>query len=64
MNKNEKKTEGEARSFSRRNFLGTVGAAAAAFTIVPNHVLAGRGKRQPSDTVNVAGIGVGAQGGW
>jgi predicted dehydrogenase len=48
---------------SRRNFIGTVGAAAAAFTIVPNHVIAGRGKMQPSDTLNVAGIGVGSQGG-
>jgi hypothetical protein len=48
---------------SRRNFIGTVGAAAAAFTIVPNHVLAGKGRMQPSDTVNVAGIGVGSQGG-
>jgi len=53
----------ESKSYSRRSFLGTVGAAAAAFTIVPNHVLAGRGRMQPSDTVNVAGIGIGSQGG-
>ncbi len=50
------------RHYSRRNFIGTVGAAAGAFTIVPRNVMAGRGHRQPSDTVNVAGIGVGAQG--
>ena len=52
-----------AKYLSRRNFLGTMGAATAAFTIVPNHVIAGRGRMQPSDTVNVAGIGVGSQGG-
>ncbi len=47
---------------SRRNFLGRAAGTAAAFTIVPNRVMAGMGHRQPSDTVNVAGIGVGAQG--
>lgn len=51
------------KSLSRRSFLGTVGVATTAFTIIPSHVLAGRGYRQPSDTINVAGIGVGAQGG-
>ncbi|MBN2480375.1 MAG: Gfo/Idh/MocA family oxidoreductase [Bacteroidales bacterium] len=56
-------SKNEIKNLSRRNFLGTVGAAAAAFTIVPNHVLAGRGRMQPSDTVNVAGIGIGSQGG-
>ncbi len=47
---------------SRRNFIGTVGAATAAFTIIPRNVMAGRGYMQPSDTVNVAGIGIGARG--
>ena len=47
---------------SRRNFLGTVGTATAAFTIVPRNVIAGRGYMQPSDTVNIASIGLGAQG--
>ena len=55
--------EQNPKTFSRRNFLGTVGAATAAFTVVPSHVMAGRGYKQPSDTVNVAGIGVGARGG-
>lgn len=62
MNKEVKK-EKQSKNLSRRNFLGTVGAATAAFTIIPSHVLAGRGTRQPSDMVNVAGIGVGARGG-
>ncbi len=42
-----------------------MGAAAAvtAFTIVPRSVLGGRGNIAPSDKVNIAGIGVGGQGG-
>jgi len=50
------------RNLSRRKFIGTVGAASAAFTIVPRHVIAGSGRKAPSDMVNVAGIGIGAQG--
>ncbi len=52
-----------ARSFSRRNFIGTTATAAAAFTIVPRHVLGGKGFTAPSDLVNLAGIGIGSQGG-
>jgi len=47
---------------SRRSFIGTVGAGVAAFTIVPRNVMAGRGYKQPSDMLNIAGIGVGARG--
>jgi len=45
---------------SRRAFLRD-SAGLAAVTIVPRHVL-GRGYRAPSDTVNVASIGVGGMG--
>ena len=45
---------------SRRKFVGGA-SAALAFTIVPRHVL-GRGYRAPSDTLNVACIGVGGMG--
>ena len=38
-------------------------AAAAAFTIVPSHVLGGPGRPAPSDKLNIAGIGVGGMGG-
>src|SRR6266511_3945463 len=48
------------KRISRRNFMGDVGAAVA-FTIVPRHVL-GRGFRAPSDTLNIACIGVGGRG--
>ena len=46
---------------SRRSVLGA--SAAAAFTIVPRHVLGGAGKTPPSGRINVAGIGVGGMGG-
>ena len=54
--------ETKSTNFSRREFLGTL-AAATAFTIVPRSVLGGKGYTAPSDMVNLAGIGVGAQGG-
>ena len=46
---------------SRRRFVGHL-AAGASFTIVPRHVLGGPGFRAPSDTLNVACIGVGGMG--
>lgn len=45
----------------RRQFIQQAGLAAAAVTIVPRHVL-GKGFRAPSDTLYVAGIGVGGKG--
>ena len=48
---------------SRRDFMGKSAAAAAGFVIVRRHVLGGRGWKAPSDKLNVAGIGVGGQGG-
>lgn len=46
---------------SRRDFVGSLAATAGLFHIVPRHVL-GRGYRAPSDTLNVACIGVGGMG--
>ncbi|HYG18374.1 MAG TPA: Gfo/Idh/MocA family oxidoreductase, partial [Ohtaekwangia sp.] len=51
-----------AAAVSRRNFLKNAGMAAAAFTIVPRFVLGGKGFVAPSDTVYIAGIGVGGKG--
>ena len=51
-----------ASSISRRKFLGQTAAAAIGFTIVPRRVLGGTGYVPPSDKVNIAFIGVGAQG--
>ncbi len=46
---------------SRRQALAA-GAAAAAFSIVPRHVLGGPGQNPPSEKLNVAGIGIGGMG--
>ncbi len=49
-------------SLSRRKFIGQVGLGAAAFSLVPRHVLGGTGFRAPSDTLFIAGIGAGGKG--
>ena len=49
-------------TLTRRAFLGTAGAAAAAFTLVPRHAVAASGKTPPSEKIRIAGIGVGGQG--
>jgi predicted dehydrogenase len=51
----------EQQGVSRRKFLQT-SAAAAAFTIVPRHVLGGPGYTPPSDKLNIACVGVGGKG--
>ena len=48
-------------SVTRRKFVTTTAGAGAAFMIVPQHVL-GRGLQAPSDTVNVAVVGIGGMG--
>lgn len=48
--------------FSRRKFIKTSLATAAAFTIVPRHVLGGPGFIAPSDQLTKAIIGVGGMG--
>ena len=47
----------------RRKFLARSTAAASAFMLVPRRVLGGKGFTPPSDKLNIAGIGVGGQGG-
>src|SRR5436309_4081676 len=49
------------KEISRRTFLTKVAAGGAACAIVPRHVL-GRGFTPPSDTLNIAGVGVGGMG--
>jgi predicted dehydrogenase len=48
---------------TRRQALAA-GAAAAAISILPRHVLRGAGHTPPSEKLNIAGVGVGGQGGW
>ena len=52
----------EPAGVSRRKFVTTVAATGAGLTIVPRHVL-GRGFQAPSDTVNIATVGIGGMGG-
>ena len=54
------RTRGES-GLTRRRFLGAA-ASAAAFTILPRHVLGGRGNTTPSEKLNLAVIGVGGRG--
>jgi predicted dehydrogenase len=52
----------ERQTLPRREFLRGAAIAAAGLTIVPRHVLGGTGFVAPSDTVNIAGVGVGGMG--
>jgi predicted dehydrogenase len=52
----------EESLISRRKFLGATATAAAAFTIVPRHVLGGQGYTAPSDTLNIACVGAHGKG--
>lgn len=47
---------------SRRSFIKQAALAAAGFTILPRFVLGGKGFIAPSDTLYIAGIGVGGKG--
>jgi predicted dehydrogenase len=58
----QKRTRSTSSGVSRRDFVTTAAGTAAAFMIVPRHVL-GRGMQAPSDTVNVAIVGIGGMGG-
>jgi predicted dehydrogenase len=61
--KNNNEAENNTKSgMTRRSFIGKTSLAAAAITIVPRHVLGGKGFKAPSDTLNVACIGIGGKG--
>ncbi|HEY3319792.1 MAG TPA: Gfo/Idh/MocA family oxidoreductase [Planctomycetota bacterium] len=47
----------------RRTFMKSAAAAAFTFHIIPRHVLGGEAGPAPSDKLNIAGVGVGGQGG-
>jgi predicted dehydrogenase len=61
--KSEKISPAEtSKQITRRKFLTAAATTAAGLTIVPRRVLGGAGYVPPSDKVNIAFIGVGAQG--
>ncbi len=55
----EKRSNG---GMTRRKFIGNVTLTTAAFSIVPRHVLGGKGYTAPSDKLNIAIIGAGGKG--
>jgi len=62
MGKKTRRNEVSDGKLSRRDFMGAA-AAVAAFTVVPRSVLGGSGQTPPSEKINIAGVGVGGQGG-
>jgi len=58
MKEKKKSDKQKGMKISRRSFMGSA-AAAAAFTIVPRHVLGGTAHTSPSDKLNIASIGAG-----
>ena len=60
-NMKEKRPSAESK-MTRRNFLGAASTSAAAFMIVPRHVIGGPGYIPPSDKLNIACVGVGGKG--
>ena len=50
-------------AMKRKDFLTRVGLAGAGFSIVPRHVLGGKGFTAPSDTLYIGAIGAGGRGG-
>src|SRR5438132_1343366 len=50
------------KNIHRREFLGSAAKASLAFTIIPRHVLGGRGFVAPSDKLTLAHIGCGTEG--
>lgn len=59
---NETKTSSPGASAVSRRRLLRQAAAGAALTLVPRHVLGGRGYAAPSEKINIAGIGIGGVG--
>src|SRR5262245_57113959 len=53
----------ESTSFNRRQFLRRTGAGMALFYLAPRCALPAAPRRAANDKINVAGIGVGSQGG-
>jgi len=47
---------------SRRKFIESTAAVAASFVIIPRHVLGGPGYKAPSDTLNIACVGIHGKG--
>jgi predicted dehydrogenase len=62
MKKQNQTSRQQNRKISRRDFIGGAAATVATFTIVPRHVLAQAGTSPPSETLNIAAVGIGGRG--
>ena len=58
-----KQAHWQGNRLSRRHFLRGIGTAATAFTVLPGHILGLNGATSPNEKLNLAGIGIGGQGG-
>jgi predicted dehydrogenase len=58
-----KTTNTSTPTLTRRQFLGRAAAVSAAFSVVPGSMLGLNGATPPSGKLNIAGIGIGGQGG-
>ena len=59
--RNKTQPDADSAGLSRRDFVTRTAVAGAGLVIVPRHVL-GRGLQAPSDTVNIATVGVSGMG--
>ena len=57
-----KSDEEQDKKIARRDFMSGATSLAAAFTIVPSHVLGGPRRVPPSEKLNIAGVGIGGRG--
>lgn len=62
LSKESQQTPLRQNQINRRKFVGMLATSAAAFTIVPRHVLGGGNFVAPSDKITLAYIGMGTQG--
>jgi predicted dehydrogenase len=66
MKSEDRETDGMSNpsknEISRRDFIQKTGMAAAAFTILPGHLFGSQSAKLPSNTLNMAVIGIGGKG--
>src|SRR6478735_12357774 len=62
QNEKEENQSPKKSQLNRRDFVSMTAAAAAAFTIVPRHVLGGKNYVAPSDKITLAYVGIGTEG--
>lgn len=62
QNEKTSETTGSNSQINRRKFVAVAATAAAAFTIIPRHVLGGKNYIAPSDKITLGYIGIGTQG--